>query len=88
MDTITRVLADELGPRKIRVNAIAPGMVETEGTHAAGVIGSDFEKQWWRKLRWAGSASPTISPASPCSSPPTPPRWLTGERLAASGGYR
>ncbi len=42
---MTRVLAKELGPRKIRVNAINPGVVETEGAHAAGVIGSDFEKQ-------------------------------------------
>lgn len=42
---ITRVLAKELGPRKIRVNAINPGVVETEGTHAQGIIGSDFEAQ-------------------------------------------
>ena len=42
---MTRVLAKELGPRKIRVNGINPGVVETEGAHAAGVIGSDFEKQ-------------------------------------------
>ena len=40
----TRALAAELGSRKIRVNAIAPGGVETEGTHSAGMIGSDFEK--------------------------------------------
>ena len=45
VDAITRVLSKELGPRKIRVNSINPGMVETEGVHAAGVIGSDFQKQ-------------------------------------------
>src|SRR5271154_7154673 len=44
VDAITGVLAKELGPRKIRVNSINPGMVETEGVHAAGFIGSDFEK--------------------------------------------
>ena len=44
VDAITGVLARELGPKKIRVNTINPGMVETEGTHAAGVLGSDFEK--------------------------------------------
>src|SRR6185437_15903183 len=43
VDAITGVLAAELGPRKIRVNAINPGIVETEGTHAAGFIGSEFE---------------------------------------------
>ena len=42
---ITTVLAKELGPRKIRVNAVAPGMVETEGTHTAGITESDFRKQ-------------------------------------------
>src|SRR5262249_6090405 len=45
VDAITRTLAKELGPRKIRVNAINPGMVETEGVHAAGFAESDFRKQ-------------------------------------------
>ena len=44
VDAITQVLAKELGPKNIRVNSINPGMVETEGVHAAGFIGSDFEK--------------------------------------------
>ena len=44
VDAITGVLSRELGPKKIRVNTINPGMVETEGTHSGGVIGSDFEK--------------------------------------------
>jgi NAD(P)-dependent dehydrogenase (short-subunit alcohol dehydrogenase family) len=45
VDAITKSLAKELGPRNIRVNAISPGMVETEGTHSAGIIESDFQKQ-------------------------------------------
>jgi 3-oxoacyl-[acyl-carrier protein] reductase len=45
VDAVTRVLAKELGPRKIRVNSINPGAVETEGTQAGGFIGRDFEKQ-------------------------------------------
>src|SRR5580765_6872909 len=45
VDTITHVLSKELAAKKIRVNSINPGGVETEGTHAAGIIGSDFEKQ-------------------------------------------
>ncbi|MDB5294749.1 MAG: short chain dehydrogenase family protein, partial [Phycisphaerales bacterium] len=44
VDAITGVLAKELAPRKIRVNSVNPGLVETEGTHSAGFIGSDFEK--------------------------------------------
>jgi 3-oxoacyl-[acyl-carrier protein] reductase len=45
VDSITVALASELGPKKIRVNALNPGMVETEGTHSAGFIGSEFQKQ-------------------------------------------
>jgi len=46
VDAVTHVLAKELGPRKIRVNSINPGIVETEGVHAAGFIGSDFLKNF------------------------------------------
>ena len=45
LDSITVALAGELGPKKIRVNSLNPGMVETEGTHTAGFIGSDFHKK-------------------------------------------
>src|SRR4051812_35235461 len=45
VDAVTKSLAKELGPRKIRVNAVNPGMVETEGLHGAGIAESDFRKQ-------------------------------------------
>ena len=45
VDSLTLALSKELGPRKIRVNSLNPGMVETEGIHAAGFIGSDFQKK-------------------------------------------
>ena len=45
VDAVTKSLAKELGPRKIRVNSLNPGMIETEGFHAAGISGSDFQKQ-------------------------------------------
>lgn len=49
LDAITGVLSRELGPRGIRVNSVNPGMIETEGTHAAGVMGSEF--QTWNEGR-------------------------------------
>lgn len=88
VDAITRVLAKELGPKKIRVNSINPGMVETEGTQAAGFIGSDFQKQLEAQTPLGGIGKPAdIAPiavflASPDSG------WLTGETLLASGGLR
>lgn len=88
VDAVTRVLAKELGPKKIRVNSINPGGVETEGTHSVGVIGSDFEKQMVAQTPLGRFGQPTdIAPvavflASPASG------WLTGEVLLASGGLR
>jgi 3-oxoacyl-[acyl-carrier protein] reductase len=88
LDTVTRVLATELGPRRIRVNTIAPGGVETEGVHAAGLIGSDFEKQivagtplgrFGQPEDIAGVAVFLASDAA---------GWVTGERIGASGGFR
>jgi 3-oxoacyl-[acyl-carrier protein] reductase len=88
VDAITHVLAKELAPKKIRVNSINPGGVETEGAHTAGVIGSDFEKQMVAqtplgRLGQPGDIAPiAVFLASADSG------WLTGEILLASGGMR
>ena len=88
VDSLTRVLAAELGPRKIRVNAIAPGLIETEGTHSAGVIGSDFEKNSLADtpLGRVGQPDDIASVAVFLASDDS--GWITGERLMASGGLR
>jgi 3-oxoacyl-[acyl-carrier protein] reductase len=70
VDAVTKSLAKELGPRNIRVNAINPGMVETEGVHAAGIAESDFRKQSRRKRRWAASDNRKTLLGPQFSSPP------------------
>jgi len=88
VDAITRSLAAELGPRKIRVNAIRPGMVETEGTHAAGIEESEMQKQVLAQTPLGRLGQPddiagaAVFLASPDSS------WITGETLVISGGNR
>jgi 3-oxoacyl-[acyl-carrier protein] reductase len=88
VDAITGVLSRELGPKKIRVNTISPGVVETEGTHSGGFIGSDFEKfaitqtPLGRIGQPGEIASIAVFLASEDSA------WLTGEQLVASGGFR
>ncbi|HLP02728.1 MAG TPA: glucose 1-dehydrogenase [Opitutaceae bacterium] len=86
VDTITRSLAAELGPRKIRVNALNPGMVETEGTHTAGVIGSDFQKQVETTTPLGRIGQPDdIGPVAVFLASDDS-RWVTGEILRVSGG--
>jgi 3-oxoacyl-[acyl-carrier protein] reductase len=88
VDAITGVLARELGPKKIRVNSINPGIVETEGTNSAGFIGSDFEKGVVAQtpLGRAGQPGDIASVALFLASDDS--GWLTGEVLIASGGLR
>jgi 3-oxoacyl-[acyl-carrier protein] reductase len=88
LDAITGVLARELGPRKIRVNTINPGVVETEGTVSAGIIGSDFEKAFAAQapLGRTGKPGDIASIASFLASDDS--AWLTGEQLLATGGIR
>lgn len=88
VDSITQVLSKELGPKKIRVNSINPGMVETEGTHTAGFIGSDFQK-------WAETTTPLGRIGQPDDIAPIAvflasddSKWLTGETILAGGGSR
>jgi len=86
VDAITGVLAKELGPRKIRVNSINPGMIETEGVHAAGFADGDFRK-------WVESQSPLARIGQPDDIAPTAvylassdSQYLTGEVVRVTGG--
>ena len=88
VDTLTKALAHELGPRKIRVNAINPGAVETEGVRAGGFLDSDFMKQLLSQTPLGRIGQPSdIAPmavflASPDAS------WITGETFFVTGGLR
>ena len=88
VDAITGVLAKELGPKKIRVNSINPGMVETEGVHAAGFIGSDFEAGIVAQTPHGriGQADDIASVATFLASNDS--KWITGELVRAGGGLR
>ncbi|MHB1302553.1 MAG: glucose 1-dehydrogenase [Acidiphilium sp.] len=88
VDAITGVLAGELGPRKIRVNAINPGIVETEGSHAAGFIGSDFESHAVTQTPLGRTGQPDDIAAVAVFLASDDSRWLTGEKIVASGGLR
>src|SRR5436190_23272155 len=88
VNAITRSLAQELGPRKVRINAVNPGMVETEGLHSASLAEGEFRKQIEAQTPLGRIGQPQdIAPAvvflaSPDSS------WITGETLYISGGVR
>jgi 3-oxoacyl-[acyl-carrier protein] reductase len=88
VDAITRVLANELGPRKIRVNAINPGVVETEGTHTAGIMGSDWETNVVAQtpLGRVGHVDDIAGVAAFLAS--NDAKWITGQLLLAGGGLR
>jgi len=87
VNAITRVLAKELGARKVRVNAIAPGPVETEGVHEIGIIGSDFEKQMVAETPLGRIAQPVDIARIAVFLASDSSRWLTGDIITASGGY-
>ncbi|RFB79066.1 glucose 1-dehydrogenase [Methylovirgula sp. 4M-Z18] len=88
VDSITGVLARELGPKQIRVNSINPGFVETEGTHAAGVVGSDFANGAIAQTPLGRIGQPDDIAAVAVFLASDDSRWLTGEKIIASGGFR
>jgi 3-oxoacyl-[acyl-carrier protein] reductase len=88
VDSVTQSLAKELGPRKIRVNAINPGMVQTEGWHAAGLAESDMRKQVEAQTPLGRIGVPEdIAPAAVFFAS-SDASWVTGETLLIAGGYR
>ena len=88
VDAITGVLAKELGPRKIRVNAINPGVVETEGVQVLGFLGTEFEAGIVAQTPLGRTGQPSDIASVAVFLASDDAGWLTGERLSASGGLR
>jgi 3-oxoacyl-[acyl-carrier protein] reductase len=88
VDSVTGALAQELGPRKIRVNSLNPGMIVTEGVEAAGFVGSDFEKEAIKRtpLGRVGQPSDIASITAFLASDESV--WVNGQLIQAAGGYR
>lgn len=88
IDAITGVLSRELGPRGVRVNAVSPGLIETEGTHAAGVVGSDF--QAWNEAQTPLGRIGQVQDIAPIVAflASDEAGWVTGEVILGSGGMR
>jgi 3-oxoacyl-[acyl-carrier protein] reductase len=88
LDAVTGVLAKELAPRGIRVNAILPGYTETEGTGAAGISGTDFVDQIVAQTPLARAGTPDDIAKVAVFLASDEAGWLTGEKINASGGLR
>ncbi len=88
VDAITRSLASELGPKKIRVNAIRPGMVETEGTHTAGIQESEMEKQMLAQTPLGRLGQPQDIAGVALFLAGSDSSWISGETFVIAGGVR
>jgi 3-oxoacyl-[acyl-carrier protein] reductase len=88
VDTITRVLAKELGGRKIRVNSINPGVIETEGTRTQGIIGSDFEKNVLAQTPLGRIGQPDDVAKVALFLASEDAGWISGETILTAGGLR
>lgn len=88
VDTISASLAQELGPKKIRVNSLNPGLVETEGTHAAGVLGTDFEKSAVVRTPLGRIGQPQDIATAAALLASDDSGWINGQAIHAAGGAR
>ncbi|WP_323990796.1 glucose 1-dehydrogenase [Nguyenibacter sp. L1] len=88
VDVITGVLAKELGPRKIRVNSVNPSLTETQGTHSAGMLATDFEAGIIAQTPLGRLGQPQDIADVVAFVASDDARWLTGERIIAGGGLR
>lgn len=88
VNAISGVLANELAPRKIRVNVVSPGFVVTEGTHSAGIVGSEMEAGLVAQTPLGRSGRPDDIADIVAFLASDDARWLTGEVITASGGIR
>jgi len=88
VDTISASLAQELGAKKIRVNSLSPGMIETEGTHAAGFIGSEFQKSAESRTPLGRIGQPQDIATAVALLASDDSAWINGQAIHAAGGYR
>ncbi|MFC6789117.1 glucose 1-dehydrogenase [Methylobacterium komagatae] len=88
VNAISGVLANELAPRKIRVNVVSPGFVVTEGTHTAGVVGSEMETGLVAQTPLGRAGQPDDIATVVAFLASDDAGWLTGENITASGGIR
>lgn len=88
VDSITRTLGSELGPKKIRVNAINPGVVQTEGTQSAGILESDLRKKVEARTPLGRIGVPEDIATAAVFLASDDSSWITGETLVISGGFR
>jgi 3-oxoacyl-[acyl-carrier protein] reductase len=87
VDSITVSLSKELGGKKIRVNALNPGLVETEGTQGAGMIGSDFDRTAAAETPLGRIGQPQDIATAAAFLASTDSGWLSGQTIYASGGF-
>ena len=88
VDSVSKALAQELGPKKIRVNSLNPGMIETEGVHAAGFIGSDFQKKIEAETPLGRIGQPQDIATVAAFLASDDAVWVNGQTIQVAGGNR